>query len=195
MGDISKRYKAIATKVNRDKLYPLADAMKIVKENATAKFNESIDVAINLGIESFNFLLKTLGGFRTDPSLRNGLLVFGVMAVCTFWLWRLSPFFARLITRGQDATLDCGSLALSDLYTFAFLLVGLYFAVYSFGPSLTWLHYSVSQGSSDAALSQQQQANFYTLFKYLVKLFLGLALILNGRKFANKLIKRHNATA
>jgi large subunit ribosomal protein L1 len=52
MGNISKRYKAIATKVDRDKLYPLADAMKIVKENATAKFNESIDVAINLGIDA-----------------------------------------------------------------------------------------------------------------------------------------------
>jgi large subunit ribosomal protein L1 len=39
-------------KVDRTKLYPLADAMKIVKENATAKFNESIDVAINLGIDA-----------------------------------------------------------------------------------------------------------------------------------------------
>jgi large subunit ribosomal protein L1 len=52
MGHLSKRYKALTTKVNRDKLYPLADAMKIVKENATAKFNESIDVAINLGIDA-----------------------------------------------------------------------------------------------------------------------------------------------
>ena len=52
MGTLSKRYKALMGKVDRDKLYPLADAMKIVKENATAKFNESIDVAINLGIDA-----------------------------------------------------------------------------------------------------------------------------------------------
>ena len=52
MGNLSKRYKALVPKVDRDKLYPLADAMKIVKENATAKFNESIDVAINLGIDA-----------------------------------------------------------------------------------------------------------------------------------------------
>ena len=52
MGNLSKRYKALTTKVDRDKLYPLADAMKMVKENATAKFNESIDVAINLGIDA-----------------------------------------------------------------------------------------------------------------------------------------------
>ena len=52
MANISKRYKALMPKVDRTKLYPLADAMKIVKENATAKFNESIDVAINLGIDA-----------------------------------------------------------------------------------------------------------------------------------------------
>lgn len=52
MTTLTKRYKAMAGKVDRNKLYPLADAMKIVKENATAKFNESIDVAINLGIDA-----------------------------------------------------------------------------------------------------------------------------------------------
>ena len=52
MPTLTKRNKAMAAKVDRAKLYPLADAMKIVKENATAKFNESIDVAINLGIDA-----------------------------------------------------------------------------------------------------------------------------------------------
>ena len=52
MAHLSKRYKAMAAKVDRTKLYPLTDAITIVKENATAKFNESIDVAINLGIDA-----------------------------------------------------------------------------------------------------------------------------------------------
>ena len=52
MAQLSKRYKAMVAKVDRTKLYPLGDAIKIVKENATAKFNESIDVAINLGIDA-----------------------------------------------------------------------------------------------------------------------------------------------
>jgi len=51
MAHLSKRYKTVSAKVDRTKVYPVADAMKIVKENATAKFNESIDVAINLGID------------------------------------------------------------------------------------------------------------------------------------------------
>ena len=52
MTNLTKRYKAMSTKVDRTKLYPLSDAIKIVKDNATAKFNESIDVAINLGIDA-----------------------------------------------------------------------------------------------------------------------------------------------
>ncbi|MEJ1959191.1 MAG: 50S ribosomal protein L1 [Nitrosomonadales bacterium] len=52
MAHISKRYKALATKVDRNKLYPLADALNLVKETAKAKFDESIDVAVNLGIDA-----------------------------------------------------------------------------------------------------------------------------------------------
>ena len=52
MAHISKRFKAITGKVDRSKVYPLPDALGIVKEAATAKFNESIDVAVNLGIDA-----------------------------------------------------------------------------------------------------------------------------------------------
>lgn len=52
MGAISKRRKAFADKVDRAKAYPALDAMKLVKETATAKFDESVDVAVNLGIDA-----------------------------------------------------------------------------------------------------------------------------------------------
>jgi large subunit ribosomal protein L1 len=52
MAKVSKRFKAITAKVDRSKFYPLPDAFKIIKETATAKFDESIDVAVNLGIDA-----------------------------------------------------------------------------------------------------------------------------------------------
>ena len=52
MARVSKRFKAIIEKVDRSKFYPLPDALKIIKETATAKFDESIDVAVNLGIDA-----------------------------------------------------------------------------------------------------------------------------------------------
>src|SRR5665213_9202 len=52
VAQISKRFKAIAAKADRGKSYPLPDAFKIIKETATAKFDESIDVSVNLGIDA-----------------------------------------------------------------------------------------------------------------------------------------------
>jgi large subunit ribosomal protein L1 len=52
MARISKRLKAISGKVDRTKYYPLQDAFNLVKETAVAKFDESIDVAVNLGIDA-----------------------------------------------------------------------------------------------------------------------------------------------
>ncbi len=51
MAKIGKRTKAAAEKVDRLKDYALAEAVKLVKENATAKFDETIEVAINLGVD------------------------------------------------------------------------------------------------------------------------------------------------
>jgi large subunit ribosomal protein L1 len=52
MAHVSKRTRALRSKVDRSKAYPLTDALKLVKDGAGAKFNESIDVAINLGVDS-----------------------------------------------------------------------------------------------------------------------------------------------
>ena len=46
-----KRYKAASTTVDREKTYSLDEAVKIVKANAKAKFDETIEVAMNLGID------------------------------------------------------------------------------------------------------------------------------------------------
>jgi large subunit ribosomal protein L1 len=48
----SKRYHAMRAKVDRNKSYPAQQALKMVKEGATAKFNESVDVSLNLGIDA-----------------------------------------------------------------------------------------------------------------------------------------------
>jgi large subunit ribosomal protein L1 len=52
MAKHSKRLTAVRAKVDRSKNYALAEALALVKENATAKFDESIDVAVNLGVDA-----------------------------------------------------------------------------------------------------------------------------------------------
>lgn len=51
MAKVSKRMAAVAQKIDRAKLYPVAEALTLVKECATAKFDESIDIAVQLGID------------------------------------------------------------------------------------------------------------------------------------------------
>jgi large subunit ribosomal protein L1 len=47
----SKRFKAASTKVDQNKLYTIEEAVHIVKQMATAKFNESVDIAVRLGVD------------------------------------------------------------------------------------------------------------------------------------------------
>ena len=49
---LSKRVTAVRAKVDRSKTYPVDDALALVKDTATAKFDESIDVAVNLGVDA-----------------------------------------------------------------------------------------------------------------------------------------------
>ena len=51
MAKLGKRAAAIKAKIDRTKFYPVAEAIALVKETATAKFDESIDVAVQLGID------------------------------------------------------------------------------------------------------------------------------------------------
>ncbi len=51
MAKQGKRIRAAAEGIDRVKLYPISDAISMVKERATAKFDETVEVAINLGVD------------------------------------------------------------------------------------------------------------------------------------------------
>lgn len=49
---ISKRVKSWKDKIDAEKMYPLMDALQLLKECSTVKFDESVEVAVNLGIDA-----------------------------------------------------------------------------------------------------------------------------------------------
>jgi len=65
MGRLSKRVKAIRSKVTENKSYPIAEALKLVKDTATAKFDESVDIAVVLGIDAK----------KSDQSVRGSVVL------------------------------------------------------------------------------------------------------------------------
>jgi large subunit ribosomal protein L1 len=68
MARTSKRYKAISATVARDKSYAIEDALKLIRDNAKAKFAESVDVAVRLGIDA----KKSDQGVRGSALLPHG---------------------------------------------------------------------------------------------------------------------------
>jgi large subunit ribosomal protein L1 len=51
MAHVAKKYKAAAAKVDRNRRYKVDEAMGLVKQTATKKFDETVDAAINLGVD------------------------------------------------------------------------------------------------------------------------------------------------
>lgn len=61
----TKRQKALTGLVDRAKHYAVAEALELVKKGASAKFNESVDVAVNLGIDAK----------KSDQSVRGSVVL------------------------------------------------------------------------------------------------------------------------
>lgn len=68
MANITKRQKAFQAKIQHGKQYAVVEALGLVKECATAKFDESVEVSINLGIDA----RKTDQAVRGATVLPNG---------------------------------------------------------------------------------------------------------------------------
>ncbi len=52
MAKLNKRQKAIAEKIDRTRQYPADEAFGLLKEVSSVKFNESVDVSVNMGVDS-----------------------------------------------------------------------------------------------------------------------------------------------
>src|SRR5437016_1317628 len=81
---IGKRLKKARDGVDREKAYPLAEAIKMVKERAKSKFDETIEIAINLGVDPKHADQMVRGMVNlpngTGRTLRVGVFARGVKA-------------------------------------------------------------------------------------------------------------------
>ena len=76
---IGKRLKKSREGIDREKLYPLADAIKMVKERAKSKFDETVEIAINLGVDP-RHADQMVRGVVTLPNGTGRTLRVGVFA-------------------------------------------------------------------------------------------------------------------
>jgi hypothetical protein len=102
-------------------------------------------------------------------------------------LWILTPFVARFVSRGVDTSVSIGSLSRSDLYSFAFVFLGLFFILSSFADVINWIHYFTAFSREDPRHDPRIQ-NFYELTRPCLTLALGLVSLLGAPRWTKKLV-------
>lgn len=92
------------------------------------------------------------------------------------------------MTRHHDGEVAVGTLSRVDLYSFAFVFLGLYFLLTSIAPALTWLHYFLK--TSAVGSESESHDSFYALASYLVTVSAGALTLLPARRWARRLVAR-----
>lgn len=100
-------------------------------------------------------------------------------------LWSLTPAIARIVSRGVDTAVRIGSLSRSDLYSFAFVFLGLFFVLSSFADVINWIHYFATASHSTPDPRAQ---NFYQLTRPCLTFVAGLVSLVGAPRWTKKLV-------
>jgi hypothetical protein len=109
----------------------------------------------------------------------------GLLLIFAAGLWILTPAIARLVSRGVDTSVSIGSLSRSDLYSFAFVFLGLFFILSSFADVINWIHYFAT-GSHSTPDPRAQ--NFYQLTRPCLTFVAGVVSLVGAPRWTKKLV-------
>src|SRR4030042_1302190 len=74
----SKRYKQISQKIDANKLYSIDEAIGIIKETPKAKFNETVNLAIKLGIDASNQNMQVRGAVTLPKGIGKKIRILAI---------------------------------------------------------------------------------------------------------------------
>lgn len=100
--------------------------------------------------------------------------------------WMVAPPLSLRVLGKQDVSIPVTGLSLHDLYSFAFVFLGLYFALSSVGDVLNWLQYSL-RISLAHDFDPERRKSLYALSRPLITFVAGLICLFMGRRWATKL--------
>ena len=136
------------------------------------------------------FLSAATSGSPRDQQLLSRLLPYApavLVLILAVAVWLLARPVARLVSRGVDGSVSVGGLSRADLYSFAFVFLGLLFVLSSFADVINWVHYFATV-SREGPRSDPRVQNLYQLTRPFVTLALGLVSLLGARRWTKKLI-------
>ena len=114
-----------------------------------------------------------------------------IIAGVTFWI--VAPGLARLLAKRNDGEFTLAGVTERQLFSTAFLALGLYFALNSFAKVFSWIHFFTINKSPDYGFHHEQAPSYYELTEGLLTLAAGIALILTAQTWARKLTRKPNS--
>jgi hypothetical protein len=109
-------------------------------------------------------------------------------------LWVLARAVARFVSRGVDTIVNVGRLSRSDLYSFAFVFLGLFFVLSSVGDVINWMHYFATGASVDPLRNTRVQS-LYQLTRPFLTFAAGLVSLLGAPHWTRKLVNREQKSS
>lgn len=117
-------------------------------------------------------------------------LVLGAWAGGAGMVWFLAPPIAQVVTRGVKTDISIGSLTLTDCYTLAFMVTGLFYIAGHLAQVLNWLHFLLTTASNSP-----NRATFgYEISQAFIPFIIGVVLFVKSRTWAAALARKPNET-
>jgi hypothetical protein len=108
-----------------------------------------------------------------------------LLVIFAVGLWILTPVIVRIVSRGVDTSVSIGGLSRADLYSFAFVFLGLYFILSSFAEVINWIHYFATASHSTP---DPRAENFYQLTRPCLTFVAGVVSLVGAPRWTKKLV-------
>jgi hypothetical protein len=152
--------------------------------------------ALNWLATALPLLLSTaISPALRGPDLGAGLLPYTpglLLLILAVALWFVARPIARIVTHTVDASVSMSGLSRSDLYSFAFVFLGLFFILSSFADVVNWIHYFTV--SRDVPTRDPRVQNFYDLTRPCITVALGAISLVGAPRWTKKLLARDQKT-
>jgi len=105
-------------------------------------------------------------------------------------LWFFSPYLCKLAAGKNDDAIKLDGVSEFQLYSTAFLCLGLYFALGRMGEVLSWIHFFAAYNSPDYGFHREGDPSYYDLAEPAITVVIGIVLVVTARRWAAKLCRQ-----
>lgn len=147
-------------------------------------------VVIVIRLFALQWLFNAIAIFVTAVGMspRRGMATFVwdygpglVLTVLAVLFWFIASPVARFVSRGFDTNVNMGGLSRADLYSFAFVFLGLLFILRSFPDVVNWLHFFATEA---------EQRSYYEFARPCLTFAAGLVCLLGAPHWTRKVVAR-----